>query len=255
MTRVTEQQRRLEEELRIAHGELGEEARNEKNLEIERQRFKNATEADSKALVKITSELKGIEANEKEQKIKFVNEMESLNNESDFLLTHRANKKTAQLLDVENLKWLSETRLNTLVNSMVSGMDDTQVAEENEKWGEITAQVKEGLAGLAEIEDKNELLVKESNKLDQYFQQIRDKFLSENGNIGQMEIDDLEAKWEQQYACNDYEEEGNENTTSANGGNAVNNSLAVGGGGGSPVHMDLFYNNQEYDSSSVGYAC
>jgi len=61
VNREQEQQRRLEEELRMAHGAVGEETRTKKNLEVERNRYVQATESDRKANVKITSELKGIE--------------------------------------------------------------------------------------------------------------------------------------------------------------------------------------------------
>ena len=61
MNRATEQQRQLEEELRIAHGQLGEETRVQKALDTEGKRFKHDIEADRQAIVKITSELKGIE--------------------------------------------------------------------------------------------------------------------------------------------------------------------------------------------------
>ena len=61
MNRAAEQNRREEEELRIAHGEIGEEVRKQKNLEEERKRCKEAIEADRQAIVQITSELQGIE--------------------------------------------------------------------------------------------------------------------------------------------------------------------------------------------------
>jgi hypothetical protein len=61
MTRAAEQNRQYEEELRIAHGELGEEARKQKNLIMERNRCKQATETDRQFIFTITSELKGIE--------------------------------------------------------------------------------------------------------------------------------------------------------------------------------------------------
>lgn len=61
MTRAMEQNRRDEEELRIAHGELGEEARKQKNIIAEKNRCKQATETDRQFIFTITSELKGIE--------------------------------------------------------------------------------------------------------------------------------------------------------------------------------------------------
>lgn len=61
MTRAAEQNRRDEADLRIAHGELGEEARKQKNLIIERNRWKQAIETDRQLIFTITSELNGIE--------------------------------------------------------------------------------------------------------------------------------------------------------------------------------------------------
>ena len=62
MNRAIDRNRRDEEKLRIAHGELGEETRKAKNLSIERERIKNAMESDRQSIIRITSELKGIEA-------------------------------------------------------------------------------------------------------------------------------------------------------------------------------------------------
>lgn len=62
-------------------------------------------------------------------------------------------------------------------------------------------------------------------------------------NLGQMDIQNLEAKWMQQHSnskawgddCDDaYEEEEETNNTSNE-----NNT-----GGPSPIHMELFYNDQ-----------
>ena len=52
-----------------------------------------------------------------------------------------------------------------------------------------------------------------------------------------MEVDSLEAKWTQQY------EEEDEGDNVDNGGNASKSQPA--GSGSPPVHMELFYNNQE----------
>jgi len=76
-----------------------------------------------------------------------------------------------------------------------------------------------------------------------------------------MEIGDLEAKWEQQYEYNQYDEEDGgegEHAMDADGGEAANNTS-----GSSPVHMELFYGNKEYDGpvhdtnavNNVGQAC
>lgn len=61
MNREQERLRLLEEELRAAHGAFGEETRIQKNLEVERTRYRQATEVDRQAIVKITSEMQGTE--------------------------------------------------------------------------------------------------------------------------------------------------------------------------------------------------
>jgi hypothetical protein len=68
-------------------------------------------------------------------------------------------------------------------------------------------------------------------------------------NLGQMDIQNLEAKWMQQHPnskawgddCDDAyeeEEERNEQRTNNDGSNTNNT------GGPSPIHMELFYNDQ-----------
>ena len=84
-----------------------------------------------------------------------------------------------------------------------------------------------------------------------------------------MEVDDLEAKWEQQYEYNNNDEE-EENVDRGDGSNMmeeVNGDKVMNTSATAPVHMELFYNgsSQDYngsaavhDSSSannVGYAC
>ena len=84
-----------------------------------------------------------------------------------------------------------------------------------------------------------------------------------------MEVDDLEAKWEQQYEYNNNNDEEEEN----GGGDGSNMELVNGdkvmntASVAAPVHMELFYNgsSQDYNGSAavhdsstannVGYAC
>jgi hypothetical protein len=61
MSRAIEKNRRDEEELRAVHGEVGEESRKQKNLDMERKRLKEVMECDKLAIQKITQELKIIE--------------------------------------------------------------------------------------------------------------------------------------------------------------------------------------------------
>ena len=98
-------------------------------------------------------------------------------------------------------------------------------------------------------------------------------------NLGEIEVDDLEAKWEQNYEYNnnsDEEEEevlaGDENNMDVANDNGVGNMnktpvLKAGhhvdkGSTAAPVHMDLFYSQDNNmvvpDSNSafnVGYGC
>ena len=78
-------------------------------------------------------------------------------------------------------------------------------------------------------------------------------------NLGQVEIDDLEAKWMQQQYERDIceEEEGAENATGYDeddydddddgGDEKTANGPTGGGGGPSAIHMDLFYNKNDHE--------
>jgi len=61
MSRAMEKNRRDEEDLRVVHGEVGEESRKQKNLDMERKRLREVMECDKLAIQKITEELKIIE--------------------------------------------------------------------------------------------------------------------------------------------------------------------------------------------------
>ncbi len=114
--------------------------------------------------------------------MQFIKEMEALNNENDFILTQRRNKKTSQLLDVENVNWLVETKLNAMANiGAIEGGVDGMQTEESEQWSKIATRVKDELEGLAEVEEKGASLGNECNELEQMLQQLRAKFLSEHG--------------------------------------------------------------------------
>ena len=72
LNRAQEENRRLEEEMRAAHGDVGEETRRKENLDVERRRFEGAAEADREANVKITSELKGIEVRSRRRRRAYI---------------------------------------------------------------------------------------------------------------------------------------------------------------------------------------
>jgi hypothetical protein len=107
--------------------------------------------------------------------------MEVLNNENDLILTFRENKKASLLLDVESATWLVETKLDDFVKNKLSGENEMQLlnSEEKESWSDMAARIKEEVAGLIEVEDSRNALVKEGNELEKCLGQLRAKFLSE----------------------------------------------------------------------------
>ena len=173
-------QMHLEESLRIAHTELGTVTRKQKILEDERKRLMQVMESDRQSIVKITSELKGIEADEKKQKLSFVKEMETLNNEIDLLLTQCENKKTLRLIDLETVNWLVETKISIMTNKE-DPVESYSV--ENEKWNAIATKIKESLEALVDAQKKHAAGVKEKVELENLVRGLRSKFLSEN-NVG-----------------------------------------------------------------------
>jgi hypothetical protein len=205
--RASEQNRRDEEGLRAAHGELGEEARKRKDLDVERRRCGQAAEADREAIARITSELNGIEvrahamnvpfivddsppppppqADEREQKIQFVKEMEALNNENDSILTQREDAKLIRLLDAETADWLLEVELGAVAARYRTADDYCAGGGGNNEGGngwieEVSARVKEESAGLIEVEGRSDALTREANELETSLQRLRARFLLEH---------------------------------------------------------------------------
>ena len=106
--------------------------------------------------------------------------MESITDENDQILTQRENRKMLELLDAENVSWLCETKLSAKMNGGKDGVDEIQEAEENERWTEVAAQVKDELAGLVEVEEKDATEMNEQGELEQFLLQLRSKFMSVN---------------------------------------------------------------------------
>ncbi len=107
--------------------------------------------------------------------------MECLNNENDFILTFRANKKTSLLLDVDNLSWLVETKLDDFVKNKLTNENEMQLrtSEEKDSWNEIADRIKDEASGLFEIEETRNSLTNEGIELEKYLEQLREKLRSE----------------------------------------------------------------------------
>jgi len=106
--------------------------------------------------------------------------MESLNNENDFILTHRENKKISQLLDAETVNWFVEIKLNATTKHGIDGADEVHTVDESERWSEDATRAKDESAGLIEIEGRSYELTKKKNELEKFLQQLRAKFLLEH---------------------------------------------------------------------------
>ncbi len=177
---------RLEDEIRVAHTELGTETRKKKILEDEKKRLLKTMEVDRQAIIKITSELEGIDADEKRQKMNFVKEMESLNNELEFLLDQCEDQKTIGLLAVDTIDWLIEAKLNQKLMSVQSGPggenpDDESNFTEIERWNEVISKTKSALDELGQAQDTLDSAEKEKEELEHRIQELRNKFVHENG--------------------------------------------------------------------------
>lgn len=129
------------------------------------------------------------QADEREQKIHFVKEMEALNNENDIILTHRENKKLSHLLDAETANWLVGIELDdAVVAAARNGTVDDDCAEVADNWGgessrwseEVSARVRDEAADLIEIEGRGDDLTRKTNEMEMFLQQLRARFLLEH---------------------------------------------------------------------------
>ena len=107
--------------------------------------------------------------------------MERLNNENDLILTLRENKKTSLLLDVDNVSWLVETKLDDFVKKKISKENDMQLptSEEKDSWNEIAARIKDEVSGLFAVEETRNDLTNDGIELEKCLEQLRAKLRSE----------------------------------------------------------------------------
>ena len=257
-------QLQLEEKLRNISNELGQEIRTAKIEEEKNIRLKQAMASEHQAILQMTSELQGIEADETMQKQTFVKEMESLNNEIDFLLCQKENERLIQLLEGETVQSLVDTKLSAVMSEIMEGgknnNTNTSVDEMNAAaWTDISANITEGMKEILEAGEKVGSALDERKELEKIVKGLREKFAAANQNLGQMEIGSLEAKWEQKYS-----DDTNDDYMEDVEGKAVSNGNSSGSGS-TAVHMELFYDNAEdsysgpvFDANArgnVGIAC
>ena len=75
------------------------------------------------------------------------------------------------------MNWLVEDKLEALANR-----NDGELPQDAEgNWNEIAAQSKEVLANIIEIDEKGGVEMNEEKQLEHFLQQLRSKFVSENG--------------------------------------------------------------------------
>lgn len=173
-------QLQLEEKLRNISNELGQEIRTKKIEEEKHVRLRQAMASDHQAIIQITSELQGLDADETAEKTKFVKEMESGLHERDFLLQQRENERFVRLLEGETVKSLVDTKLAALMKEI--GVVGGSSADEmnNAAWKEISAIVTEGTAAVLDAEERVDAALKERKELEHLVVGLRQKFASEN---------------------------------------------------------------------------
>jgi hypothetical protein len=170
----------LEEKLRNIANELGQEIRNKKIEEEKHVRLRQAMASDHQAIIQMTNELQGLEADEISEKTKFVKEMESGLHEIDFLLNQRENERLLRLLEGETVKSLVDTKLAALMSEIGVGGGSSADELNNAAWTEISANVMEGLKDILDAEEKVSVALEERKELENLVQGLRAKFASEN---------------------------------------------------------------------------
>ena len=173
-------QLQLEEKLRNISNELGQEIRTKKIEEEKHVRLRQAMASDHQAIIQITSELQGLEADETAEKTKFVKEMESGLDEIDFLLHQRENERLIRLLEGETVKSLVDTKLAAVMSEIGVGGGSSADEMNNAAWTEISATVKEGLNDILDAEERVSVALKERKELEHLVVGLRQKFAAEN---------------------------------------------------------------------------
>lgn len=173
-------QLQLEEKLRNISNELGQEIRTKKIEEEKHVRLRQAMASDHQAIIQITSELPGLEADETAEKTKFVKEMESGLDEIDFLLHQRENERLIRLLEGETVKSLVDTKLAAVMSEIGVGGGSSADEMNNAAWTEISANVKEGLNDILDAEERVSVALKERKELEHLVVGLRQKFAAEN---------------------------------------------------------------------------
>ena len=109
--------------------------------------------------------------------------MDVINNEIDLHQTNDEHKKTSKLLDSENVTWIVETKLDVLVKNSMNDTNGDGVDEMQNittEWDGVVSLTKEELSGLANVEERREVVVNEMKMLEQTIHQLRAKFLSKH---------------------------------------------------------------------------
>jgi hypothetical protein len=173
-------QLQLEERLRNIANELGQEIRNKKIEEEKHFRLRQAMASDHQAIIQMTNELQGLEADEILEKAKFVKEMESNLHEIDFLLNQRENERLLRLLEGETVQSLVDTKLAALMSEIGVGGGSCADEMNNVAWTEISANFTEGLKDILDAEQQVHVALEERKELGNILQGLRAKFAAEN---------------------------------------------------------------------------
>lgn len=175
----------LEQELVEANAAHGEEMRKLKHNQETHLRLEQQMEADRQQIIKITSETKGIEEQERAEKKKWCNEIESLSTEIEHLLQQREDRKIMSLMGSDQIKWLIEMKLSP------------QAIQGNAKLMSVADNLRKELPRLIELEKRGQTGKHNLKTIKTILDTLRARFLAENSNYSQQDLARLEEKWAQ----------------------------------------------------------
>ncbi|EJK75654.1 hypothetical protein THAOC_02618 [Thalassiosira oceanica] len=170
----------LEQELVEANAAHGEEMRKLKHNQ-EASDFRAPVSHKDSTL----TPTKGIEEQERAEKKKWCNEIESLSTEIEHLLQQREDRKIMSLMGSDQIKWLIEMKLSP------------QAIQGNAKLMSVADNLRKELPRLIELEKRGQTGKHNLKTIKTILDTLRARFLAENSNYSQQDLARLEEKWAQ----------------------------------------------------------
>lgn len=264
-------QTELLEKLRFAHSKLGEEDKKRNILREEEARLKKSLKEDKHEIIRLTSEVDGMESEEKTQKKSFVKEIDRLNIDLDKELKIYREKLAMKDITVKNLRIL----LNTKMLEEMKWEEEQQQnqgggSDHQNKWRNLSEKLNQSLEIFQDSTDKykNEMNTLKSFESEKHM--MRTKMIT-NGSakdepLGDMELDELERLWEEasqtdtmgsisgknDNAChNNYNDNNQQEGEERHDRHHQLPQAVVTAQQQEHINMSLFYGNNNNDNDSV----